>query len=437
MLKNFYKKLIKEYKSYSKYEKFFIFFIFICCFSISSEAAITRAIANSVFLSAYTAKSFPHVWLASVPINFVIVVIYNKFLSSFGCAKTFCAIITAAIVINTFSVFHLESSKILPFLLYIWKDIFIILLFQQLWSVINATISRSRAKYLYGIFFGIGGCGSVAGSMIPGFLAILIGSEKLLLTTIPFYLITTICYCLSLHVREKIESRQNISTMINGSKGVFEGINLIRNSKFLLFILIIVVGMQITSTILDYQFCSYVEQVFSDQDIRTQFLGRFFGFVNIINIFLQFLGSFLLLQLIGLYSSHFLIPCVLGINSLLSLIFPTFRMVCFSFGSIKALDYSIFGIIKEMLYIPLKVDEKFKAKAIIDVFAYRSSKACASIIVLLLQYITFINLDLMLSYGLLVIFIIWIFAVTFMFKHYNKEVDRQHINWPELQKAEF
>ena len=38
-----------------------------------------------------------------------------------------------------------------------------------------------------------------------------------------------------------------------------------------------------------------------------------------------------------------------------------------------------------MLYLPLKNEEKFKAKAIIDVFAYRSSKAVASLIIIALQ----------------------------------------------------
>ena len=107
--------------------------------------------------------------------------------------------------------------------------------------------------------------------------------------------------------------------------------------------------------------------------------------------------------------------------------------MCFSFGSIKALDYSIFGIIKEMLYIPLKVEEKFKAKAIIDVFAYRSAKACASLMILCLQLVHFVNLNTLLSWGVLVIFTGWMAAVLFMFKYYYLEVNRQHLNWPESQ----
>jgi AAA family ATP:ADP antiporter len=190
-----------------------------------------------------------------------------------------------------------------------------------------------------------------------------------------------------------------------------------------------VLAMQVSSTILDYQFSSYLEKAFSIQDLRTAFLGKFFGLVNTINIFLQFIGSYLLVRVIGLERSHLAIPIILTIYGIGFLLFPTFPFICLYFANIKALDYSIFGIIKEMLYIPLKVDEKFKAKAIIDVFAYRTAKACASLIIILLGLITSIELNTLLSWGVLVIFFAWMISVLVLFKHYYKEVDRQHLNW--------
>ena len=131
-----------------------------------------------------------------------------------------------------------------------------------------------------------------------------------------------------------------------------------------------------------------------------------------------------------------MVPFFLGLNAISFVFWPSFMMMCVAFGSVKAMDYSIFGIIKEMLYIPLKVDEKFKAKAIIDVFAYRSSKALASLFILILQYFALSHLNIVMSWGLVVIFTTWMAAVIFMFKYYYKEVDRQHLNWPELKNTE-
>jgi AAA family ATP:ADP antiporter len=330
---------------------------------------------------------------------------------------------------NTFSAFYLKQFHFLPFILYLWKDIFVILMFQQLWSVIHATMNIARAKYLYGIVFGMGGLGSVAGSLMTGFFAVHLGSEKLLLTTLPFYFLIIISYCVALHVRSSVTDKQNIDGMSRDTTDVMGGMKLIRKSTFLKFILIIVLAMQVSSTILDYQFSSYLEKAFSIQDLRTAFLGKFFGLVNTINIFLQFIGSYLLVRVIGLERSHLAIPIILTIYGIGFLLFPTFPFICLYFANIKALDYSIFGIIKEMLYIPLKVDEKFKAKAIIDVFAYRTAKACASLIIILLGLITSIELNTLLSWGVLVIFFAWMISVLVLFKHYYKEVDRQHLNW--------
>jgi ATP/ADP translocase len=80
------------------------------------------------------------------------------------------------------------------------------------------------------------------------------------------------------------------------------------------------------------------------------------------------------------------------------------------------------------------VDEKFKAKAIIDVFAYRTSKACASFFILMVQIIAPFALDQCMSWSLIWIFIIWIGVIFAMFKYYYQEVEKQPLNWPEYAK---
>ena len=435
MIQSVFRKFKSEIDSYSRSEIIFIFLMMAASFLITAEAGITRASANSVFLTAYSAKFFPTAWLASVPLNFIIVSFYNRFIHKFGCIKMMTISIGSAICMNTISAFYLDTVPGLPFVLYLWKDIFIILTFQQLWSVIHATVNISKAKYLYGIFFGMGGLGSVFGSLFPSFLAVSLGTEKLLLTTIPFYLLILATYYSALKRRESIATKQDIRATSMESTDILSGFKLIQKSKFLVFILALVTFMQVSATILDYQFNTILEKAFTVQDLRTQFLGRFFGIINSINVVLQFIGSFVLVRLVGLKWTHFCVPFYLGINALGFLFFPTFKMMSLSFGSIKAMDYSIFGIIKEMLYIPLKVEEKFKAKAVIDVFAYRTSKALASLVIIALQSISWIAMPTLLSWSVLVIFSAWMLTIITMFKYYDFEVERHHENWNEPSKS--
>jgi len=83
----------------------------------------------------------------------------------------------------------------------------------------------------------------------------------------------------------------------------------------------------------------------------------------------------------------------------------------------KSLDFSVFGVVKEMLYIPLKPDEKFRAKAVIDVFAYRSSKAVASLLIL---FITAFVSNQMLTWLTMGIATAWIFSVYYGLREYEK-----------------
>ncbi len=194
MIRQFLHKVKTEISSYSRPEIIFILTMMAASFLITAEAGITRASANSVFLTAYSAKFFPTAWLASVPLNFLIVSFYNRFIHKFGCVKMMAISIGTAFLMNTISAFYLKTIPFLPFILYLWKDIFIILMFQQLWSVIHATVNISKAKYLYGIVFGMGGLGSVFGSLFPNFLAVSMGTEKLLLTTLNLYFIVLTVY---------------------------------------------------------------------------------------------------------------------------------------------------------------------------------------------------------------------------------------------------
>jgi ATP/ADP translocase len=410
MLQSLIANIKEEYKAHSSLEKLFLLFMMFCSFTITAEAAITRSVSNSCFLGMYSSKIFPYAWLASLPLNYFIVAFYNKFIQKFGCRNMMGLVLLFTLTFNFYCVFFLKSIYVLPFFLYLWKDIFIIFMFHNLWSVIHSTIKRDRAKYIYGIFYGIGGMGSVCGSLIPSFFAVSFGTEKLLLVTVPLYLITYFSYSNALKARTNVTNSQDLSLAIDSGNMKY-GVSLIKNSKLLKFILFLVIAMQVSSTILENQWNVLLKINFPVLDLRTQFMGRFFGVVNFVNIFLQFFGSFILLKVIGLRSTHALIPSVLLISVGMFFLIPNFWLICASFGMIKSLDYSIFGIVKEMLYIPLNVEQKFKAKAIIDVFAYRSSKALGSLLILGLGFVYGDNITSFLTFSVICVFILWMYFV--------------------------
>lgn len=397
-------------RNFSFAEKIFILCAMFSGFCISAEYAVIRPVSNSVFLTAYGSEWFPYAWLAIIPINFLIVSLYNRFLPKLGCRKMFLAsalIITAG---NLFCAVFMKSFTFLPFLFYLWKEVYVLLMFQQLWSVIHTTVSSDRAKYLYGLIFAVGGAGGALGSFFPGFFALQLGSENLIFATLPIYAVLTLTYLLMLKYSQALPK----SEWEGADRSLMQGVRLIAGSRPLIFIMLIVVFMQIVSTLIYYQFNVALEASVGDLDLRTEYCGRVLGITNILTVVLQLIGSFVFVHFMGLRNSHLFVPCSLFANAALCFLFPTFPMISMALITVKAFDFSIFGVIKEMLYIPLKLDEKFRAKAVIDVFAYRTAKAGAAILILCFQALTvpFAHL----SWGTMALCFVWLFLVYRTFK---------------------
>ncbi|MEX0961446.1 MAG: Npt1/Npt2 family nucleotide transporter [Simkaniaceae bacterium] len=350
-------------------------------FCITAEYAIIKPTSHSTFIAKYGTGFFPYAWLALLPLNFYFVKIYGQIVHKWGCMRTLLSTTLLSVAINLFSAFFLNKLFFLPFLLYIWKDVYILLLFQQLWAIIHSTDLGGRQKSLYGILFGVSGMGTALSSLIPGYFAVNIGSDKLLLLAIPFSLALTASYALLLKTRKKLsDGNLDIAPKKEPPKG---GWKLLFESKTLKGILALVVFMQISATLMEFHFHTHIQEAIPDPDLRTAYFGKLFSVISSISLFFHFIGTHFFVKFFGVQRAHQFVPLFLSVNMFSLILFPRFSLISYNYGAIKSFDYSFFAIVKEMLYIPLTTEEKFQAKAIIDVFAYRSSKAVASFIVLL------------------------------------------------------
>lgn len=407
-----WRKLKEEILQLTGAQRIFILCAMICAFCITADYGIVRPVSNSVFLTEHGTDFFPYAWLAIVPLNFLLVELYNRFLARLGVLRMFLAIVIFIAFVNVFCAIFMTKIPFVTFFFYVWKEIYIMLLFQQLWSVIHSNVQMGQAKFLYGLVFAVGGLGGIFGSIFPGFFAVSMGSPNLLFASIPLFAILTTAFVYMLRQGSGLKDETSDKPIRN----FMQGVSAIRNSKYLSFILIIVVLMQVATTLIYYQFNSMLELSIPEQDIRTEYSGRVFAIVNFMTVIFQLFGSFLFLHYFGLKRSHLLLPLILCFNAVGSLVIPSFAMISVAFITIKAFDFSLFGVLKEMLYIPLKQEEKFQAKSIIDVFAYRSAKALASGLILVLQSLGFIKMIDCMTWGSLFLLVVWAFVVYKMFQ---------------------
>lgn len=391
--------LSQEISGFSSKEKKFILFAMGCVFCISLEYAITRPASTSIFLHYYSAKAFPYAWLFTVPLNLMAVSLYNHFLPRKGCVNIWIFFSLMTVAVNFATFLFIDKLPLFSFFQFVWKDIYVLLMYKQIWSLIHSCVSLNRAKYLYSLIFAMGGIAATCGGIIPSFLATYLGSKQLFIFTLPIYLILFFFYY-------KAYENSEFNFSLKKDQPLFPGL---KTSKYIIWTLLLVIFMQVSIAFIEYQYNFTLEKNFLDTDLRTAFSGKIFTIIHLIMMSLQLFGGILLINFLGLKRIHYLIPSTLIINSILFVFFPSLGLASYIFIYIKSIDFSIFGVLREMLYLPMSIEEKFKAKSLIDVFAYRSAKAFAAFLLLFFEIlkikkgvISIISIIVLISWGLVV-----------------------------------
>ncbi|NDD58912.1 MAG: hypothetical protein EBZ47_06650 [Chlamydiae bacterium] len=416
MIQEMWQTILQTVKGYSPREKVFLLACMLCSFFISADYALVRPVSNSLFIQNYGAKLFPVAWALSVPLNLAVVYLYNRFIAKLGCFKIYSLVALAIVIGNVCLGIWVKNHPSLSFVFYVWKDVYVMLMFQLLWSVIHSTIELSRARYLYGFLFSIGALGGLSGSLCASKYSLIIGTESLLFFTPAIYGLLTISYYLLIRCSGGVDVK--IEASMKKGASLKDSAALIKGSKLLLAILAMVVLMQVTATLTDFQFNTYLEKIYPDKDLRTSYFSRLLAYGNLLTMSFQSIGVYLFIRYLGKFKTHLMIPLILGLNCIAYLFYPVFGMISYSFLTIKCFDFSLFNVIKEMLYIPLKTEEKFRAKALIDVFMYRGAKVLASFFVLLAQLYMAPSMSAMLSWINLGLFCTWVYVVVSIRRFY-------------------
>jgi AAA family ATP:ADP antiporter len=158
------------------------------------------------------------------------------------------------------------------------------------------------------------------------------------------------------------------------SKGsvALEGARLVVRSRYLLAIVGLVGLYEVVSQILDYQFTATV--VHYVQGATGQHFSTVYAITNIVALVIQLFVTAKVMSRFGVKAALLVMPILILGASWLFLFLPVL-WVGSSLNTVdNGLNYSINQSARESLYTPLSRDEKYKAKAFIDMFLYRTAK---------------------------------------------------------------
>jgi AAA family ATP:ADP antiporter len=207
------------------------------------------------------------------------------------------------------------------------------------------------------------------------------GSENLLLFTAGSLLPAAACSALAY----ALAGAPQPSEAEQGGKLGHTGLRVFLQSRYLVFIGLLVITTQIVSTVLDLRFKGLIEIAIPVKDERTAFIGNFYATIAVIAAVLQFIATPLLLRFVPIRIAHLAIPLIHLITCGILTASPSLLSSAAAFLVFKALDYSIFRAAKEIFYIPLPFDARYRAKQIIDSFGYRSAKSGSAFVIALMR----------------------------------------------------
>lgn len=386
--------------------------LFLNFFFIIVTYYISKPVRSALVVTDLGSKSLPYIWiLGSIALGLFVSAysqIIDKMRRDHLIALTIGLFIVTVFIIRL--LLHYQLSW-LSAVFYLWSDVFSVIVVEQFWSFCNDLFDTEQAKRLYGLIGGGGILGGVCGSALTDVLVPYTGTLNLLyvcamILGIVIIITYTVQKVATQHKQLYQNTPANSSSMSFQKVKLFDSFKLVAKNPYLRSILIFVLLTQAVSNIIDYQFNVNLEQQFAGMDDKTTFISKFYFWLNLFSFLVMSFAITPLQKTIGILGSLLVLPSV---DTLLMTIFVVLPSAGLAYGMKffdKALNYSISRVSKEMLYIPTTKEAKYKAKAVIDMFAFRFSKILSFTIIVPFTSILSLGLFHYVSLGLMIALLI-------------------------------
>ena len=174
-------------------------------------------------------------------------------------------------------------------------------------------------------------------------------------------------------VKETSDSGEASSA--SAGSAAFAGARLVFGSSYLLSIVAIVGLYELVSTMIDFQFTNAIILFSEDDAARSQNFATVYATTNWLSMFVQLFLTSYVMRRFGLATALLVLPCTIALASIGFLFVPTLLLGSLLSVADNGFSYSINQSSKETLYVATTVEEKYQAKAFIDMFVQRFAKA--------------------------------------------------------------
>jgi len=268
---------------------------------------------------------------------------------------------------------------------YWFGDLYSTFMVVAFFAFLNDSVTPDAAKRLYGIV-GLGGVvGGVVGATFVGVWIERMSMSGWLLICLALGVgIVAAAAVAGREVRKHPPPRpepEPDNEKAEKGNPALEGAKLVFRSRYLLTIVAIVGLYELVSALADYVFTETASHYLAGEQIGRYF-SRVFAVTNWASMAVQlFLTSFVMTRL-GVGAALLILPLSMVAATTTYGAFPLLWAGALLKISDGSFAYSINQSAKEAMYVPTTPDEKYKAKAFIDMFVQRLGKVVAIVLVL-------------------------------------------------------
>jgi AAA family ATP:ADP antiporter len=359
-----------------------VFLMLLYGFLAMTSYYLVKPVRNAVFVERLGAENLPYVYILTAIVVSLVMVVYSRYVHRVGHVTLLLG--TFAFLASNLVFFRwllLEETFLASGIFYIWGKLYPLLLVSQFWLVGNLLFTTRQAKRLFGPV-GLGLIlGGIAGSTLAASTAEAVGSENLLLAAA---VIVATCGVLVLALKGEMqdkEGRRSSGRLVGKLSG--DAVKLLFESPHLRWIAVILFTTILVSTLVDWQLNRAVEMFIPGEDAKTQFFGRFFLALNVVSVAIQVLLTSFVLRKFGVGPALLALPAGLMIGSVGVLIIPILLTAVMVKGAEQAIRYSLDQSTRELLFLPLPTDVKYKVKPLIDLAVYRGGTGVGGLLLLL------------------------------------------------------
>lgn len=382
--------------------------MFAYSFLVMSAYNIVRPATRSQVITSLGAENLPYVQLAAGVLIGVLMHIYSRWFARAPHKGPISATqLGEVFILLVFWVLFQTGAAWVSVAFYMLGLVLGVLLISQFWTLANELYDARQAKRVFGFIGGGSVLGGATGAGIAALAVRELGTTNLLLVSAA---ILTFCVFLVAAIVRKHDLSPHIESTPDETVRSIEGIQLLRSSRHLRIIAMVIGLAAMGSTVIDQQLnmaAAAIKGAGSTDEI-TAFLGQVTFYLSIAGFFVQ-VALTSRIQAFGLGFALLILPVGLGVTATIMLFNAALWAPAVARGLDSALRYTVDKTTREILFLPLPAALKYPAKPFVDVTVDRFARSLAALMLLILIKPWGLGLDWQrLGYASLTITALWI-----------------------------